>query len=436
MNSITHGHYGSSTRRVSASSLRTEQSLKVFQGGNEFCPSRTQALSVAKRYAVAIGLKAAKIALIDQLFAFSPAIDWASSSDPKLVWPTNEHLARRLGIKISTLKYHLAGLVEAMLIHYSDHPTYQRKGRRDKDGRMVEGYGIDLSPIAARYDDLLEVASAAEAKAKEMKKLSYLRTNLRRQIEGLISRALVEEAHEKSQWSTIIESLEAIRSKKPTNTTDLALVVADLVELKETATKHLQALLTEQNLDPTQTNFRPLQATEELSNNVGNDNRNCANAQYNFCSHAYGEMAYEKGLEKKSANSKQPPENREVSFVLIRSAMTELAELLPDIFDSWTSFRNAGLSICSLCYINPQVYWHAVTELGRDRAAIALALTAERTAKGVVENPGAYLRALIDRGRDGKLRLDRSLHALASGQPTDNGARRPPHFFGRFQAGS
>ncbi|MFW8642734.1 helix-turn-helix domain-containing protein [Rhizobium beringeri] len=101
-------------------------------------PSRIQALQVAKRYASAIGLKAAKIALIDQLFAFSKAIDWSDAEIIPLVWPSNEVLARRLGIKVSTLKYHLAGLVEAGLICYSDHPTYQRRGRRS-EGRPYCG---------------------------------------------------------------------------------------------------------------------------------------------------------------------------------------------------------------------------------------------------------------------------------------------------------
>lgn len=180
-------------RRVSAATLQTERILKNYQdrrnNGSSIHPSRIQALQVAKRYASAIGLKAAKIALIDQLFAFSLGVDWSDADTLPIIWPTNELLARRLGIKISTLKHHLAGLVEAGLICYSDHPTYQRGGRRDETGRILEAHGINLSPIAARYCELLEHADAAEFEARQFKRLSNRRTVLRRQIAAIIEAA-------------------------------------------------------------------------------------------------------------------------------------------------------------------------------------------------------------------------------------------------------
>ena len=149
-------------RRSSWETLQAQKFARAYQEAKTSVVTRTAALQVAKRAAAAMGLKAAKLALIDQLFASSKACDWTIPGKPPVVWPSNARLARLLGIGISTMKHHLNGLVRAGLVAYSDHPTYQRRGVRDDDGNIVEAYGIDLSPIAVRYGDLLELAETAE----------------------------------------------------------------------------------------------------------------------------------------------------------------------------------------------------------------------------------------------------------------------------------
>ncbi|NTG58043.1 replication protein C, partial [Agrobacterium rhizogenes] len=84
MTSMPYSHRAHANRRVTAASLDTDRTVASYQADHRTRssisrPSRTQALQVAKRYASAIGLKAAKIALIDQLFAFSMAIDWSDA---------------------------------------------------------------------------------------------------------------------------------------------------------------------------------------------------------------------------------------------------------------------------------------------------------------------------------------------------------------------
>lgn len=94
--------------------------------------------------------------MIDKLFGYSPAADWNNKDASPIVWPSNEVLARQLGLSISTARHHLRGLAAAGLIAHASHPTYQRRGVRDEQGNIVEAFGIDLSPIIMRYDELLE----------------------------------------------------------------------------------------------------------------------------------------------------------------------------------------------------------------------------------------------------------------------------------------
>lgn len=278
MTSMPNSNRAYVNRRVTAASLETDRIVADFQSDHRSRsgmthPSRTQALQVAKRFASAIGLKAAKIALVDQLFAFSKAADWSDAETTPVVWPSNELLARRLGIKISTLKYHLAGLVEVGLICYSDHPTYQRRGRRGEDGHIVEAYGINLSPIAARYGELLDRADAAEFVAKQCKGLSNRRTLLRRSVAAIIEAARRELGSLDEEWNSLLARLDRLRQQRAEGSVELADVVDALEALRTRAAELLEALYDSQNFNTAAVKFRPLQTTAETPDSEScNDN--------------------------------------------------------------------------------------------------------------------------------------------------------------------
>nr|WP_234906961.1 plasmid replication protein RepC [Rhizobium rhizogenes] len=424
---MPNSHRAYANRRVTAASLETDRIVADFQsdhrsGSSMSRPSRTQALQVAKRFASAIGLKAAKIALIDQLFAFSKTLDWSDAETVPVVWPSNELLARRLGIKVSTLKYHLAGLVEAGLICYSDHPTYQRRGRRSEDGRIVEAYGINLSPIAAQYSELLDLADAADFEARKCKGLSNRRTLLRRGIAAIIEAARLELGSLNDEWNSLLPRLDRLREQRGRGSVELADVVDALVTLRAEAVDLLEALYDSRDSDTAAAKFRPLQTTAETPNSEScNDERNCADAQYTDENSANGAMASENKPSDTSLPSKQKTQPVEpyddivnVSLPLLRSAFVHLSQMVPEVFVHWAAFRSSGGLLCRLCYVNPQVYQEAVEVLGQDLAIVALALTAERNANGSVSNAGGYLRELVNRSRQGTLRLSQSLFGMAA----------------------
>lgn len=427
MTSMPNSNRAYANRRVTATSLETDRIVADFQSDHRSRsgtthPSRTQALQVAKRFASAIGLKAAKIALVDQLFAFSKAADWSAAETTPVVWPSNELLARRLGIKISTLKYHLAGLVEVGLICYSDHPTYQRRGRRGEDGHIVEAYGINLSPIAARYGELLDRADAAEFVAKQCKGLSNRRSLLRRSVAAIIEAARRELGSLDEEWNSLLARLDRLRQQRVQGPVELAAVVDVLEVLHAEAKERLEALYDSRDSNTAVAKIRPLQTTAETPNSGScSHERNCADAQYIDESGAVGATACENkpvdtpALRKRKTQRAEPDDDIiNVSLPLLRSAFVHLSEMVPEVFDHWAVFRRSGGLLCRLCYVNSQVYQEAVEVLGQDLAIVALALTAERNANGSVSNPGGYLRELVNRSRQGALRLSRSVFGMAA----------------------
>lgn len=399
------------------------------------------ALQVAKRAASAMGLKAAKLALLDQLFAFTKARDWTDPQVSPIVWPTNELLARRLGVGISTMKHHLNGLAEAGLISYCDHPTYQRGGRRDEDGRIVEAHGIDLSPLAIRYGELLDLAETAEADARLCHHLRMTRTALRREIETLIASARLElderscdeacgdtEDDQSTLWQAFQARLDVLREESLADNEARQQNIEALQALRDEVEDAFEALFTYRNFHSAVPISRPLQTTaHNPESEPCKDGRNCANAQYSDLTEAFGQRAFEKKPAEAEVPRQAPKETVDaqdaaeavrddivnISLPLLKLACPNLAETLPGSFDNWSAFRISGASMCVIASINPQVYHEAQQVLGANLALAALALTAERYSTGAVTNAGAYLRTLVKRGRIGELFLSKSLFALA-----------------------
>lgn len=133
-------------RRVTPAGLAAHRAAREYAGNRTLAVKRVEALQVAKRAAAALGLKAAKIAMIDKLFGYSPAADWNSKDANPIIWPSNQVLGEQLGLSISTVRRHLRGLTAAGLIAHASHPTFQRRGVRDAQGNIVKAFGIDLSP--------------------------------------------------------------------------------------------------------------------------------------------------------------------------------------------------------------------------------------------------------------------------------------------------
>lgn len=381
---------------------------------------RKRALQAVKRAAAAVGLKAAKIALLDQLFAYTKAQDWLGSQRP-IVWPSNRALARALGISISTMKHHLRGLIEAGLVAYAASPTFQRRGRRDDDDNIIECYGLDLSPIAVRYVELCEIAAQADQAERERRALSYRRTVTRREIEGILANALQQQLD--GPWQQLQARLDRLREFRASDLATLATQVDAMDRLLEecqvTQTDHLYGL----NLDTVAPEYRPQQTTPQNPiSEPCKDQRNGAHAPQLHAKAAFSGKASTDEENVGSGSAPQAPvvpgggENeadiRHISLGLIREACPEVSDIVPGAFSSWATLQAAADQIGLYAGINPQVIAEARYYLGSDLAVVAVAITLQKHAAGAVARPGAYLRTLVKRGRSGELYLSRSLFAL------------------------
>ena len=420
---------GAGLRKTSPQSLQATEYAREYREKGARRITRKAALNAGKRAVAAMGLKTAKIALLDLLFASTQSQDWTDEDVVPIIWPSNDNLARKLGISISTLKHHLNGLVSAGLISYSDGPTYQRRGRRDEQKKIIEATGIDLSPLAVRFAELTEMAEAAEYRSRQWKRYSDRRTVLRKEIQSLILSA-VQEGLE-GPWQHAQARLDVIREARASDLEELTSWVEGLEDLRTELEAAYNKALMSLNMHTAVSKFRPLLTTAENpypeSSNLTQPR---ANARESIPSFAYGEMALEikPGDAAESEQAKRRPQEvlsadlQFISLPLVQEACPTLETFVPGIFDNWSALRETGLELCAAVGINPQVWREALAILGPDMAISALAVTIQKSEVGLVTNPGAYMRRLIQRGREGELHISRSLFGMAQARAGDGGA--------------
>ena len=408
-------------RGVTPAGLAAQRASREYAGKRTLAVKRIEALQVAKRAAAALGLKAAKIAMIDKLFGYSPAADWNSKDASPIVWPSNQVLAQQLGLSISTARHHLRGLAAAGLIAHTSHPTFQRRGVRDAQGNIVEAFGIDLSPIIMRYDELLEIALAYEREGRERRSLCYQRTQIRREIEAVL--VAVQRDGLPGNWQHFHARLDRLREAVPSDLEQFRALIEALTVLREDVEEAYRSVSQRSNLDTAVASFRRVQTTADLPS--VEDSRTSAPAETDR--HITGapprpalptserEIVEAASAARTDRTPKLSPADdiASVSLGLVRSACPALQKHIPEIFDSWTGLRSSGRRLCVAATINTQIWTEPDKYLGSDAAIAALAVTMQRADDGQVANPGAYLRRLIQRGRNGQLRISRSLFALA-----------------------
>ena len=122
------------------------------RAGERLSIPKTQAIVAAKKVAASIGLKAPDLLLLDTLSAITQKQDWGQGRRP-IVWASNAFLEEQTGFSLAALRRHVRRLCEAGIIAMKDSPNGKRWGKRDDDGNIVEAYGFDLSPLAARAEE-------------------------------------------------------------------------------------------------------------------------------------------------------------------------------------------------------------------------------------------------------------------------------------------
>jgi hypothetical protein len=130
------------------------------------------------------------------------------------------------------------------------------------------------------------------------------------------------------------------------------------------------------------------------------------------------------GVSKRPDQRHQPDTPRPVSLELAIACISAPAReaLQRSGPPAWTGLTEAMRERCALLDIGQQDWAEGCAVLGRTGAALCVVVIEHKltlTDERAIRRPASYFRAMVERGRERRLHLDRSLHAIARRQRGD-----------------
>uniref|UniRef100_UPI0035C9C22F plasmid replication protein RepC n=1 Tax=uncultured Sphingomonas sp. TaxID=158754 RepID=UPI0035C9C22F len=404
---------GAGFRRFDNAAASADQLAQAFRGlpeGN----GPGQALAAFKRAAVYLAIPPSVVQLVDVLFAWTKPEDWRSASTP-IVWPRNDKLARKLGLKVRQVQNLLDRAIALRLISHKDSPNGHRGGVRAPDGTIKWAYGIVLSPIGTRLEEFRAIAARGAREDEEIDALKRRLTAARRRTASLAQAALDGLVLGTGAEEELALAQSAARQMR--NVRDIALLTGCVEQLEERG-RALEGKLAV-----------ALFEREALNHCV--ESNDIAPTGVNDCTH--------------STTTNQPQTAKAVSSsgLAIRSSrdydvrsalpQSEVEEDLekhgvdPDFIESvtpelcgafglggrgWGGLVHLAEKLADQNHIHRHAWHEACRIMGQRGAAASVIATVRKYQAGEVERPGAYLRGMSGRAAKGELNLGRTFHGL------------------------
>lgn len=333
-----------------------------------------------------IGATDRSLAILNALLSFHP--ETVLSGDGELiVWPSNEQLmARANGMPATTLRRHLAVLVECGLIIRRDSPNGKRFARKGRGGQVEQAYGFDLSPIVCRAEEFRELAETVQCEKKAFKIAKERLTLLRRDIVKLIETGIEESVP--GNWGRVQQSYQAIIDRLPRSAPRQLIedVCSDLHDLHSEALDVLESFTKTQNLD----------ANESHSGrHIQNSNPDSNLESENGTRKEDGE-----GSDFAESDNLHSLPKRELPLGIVLDACPSLKDLGHEgKIRHWRDFLAAVEVARPMLGVSPSAWREACEVMGETQAAITLAAILQRSDQ--INSAGGYLRSLTDKAREG-----------------------------------
>ena len=413
-------------RRLTPGLLQADRAAECFDGLPEGVEVHGQLLAAFKTAAPRLGLSVRLVHALDWLFRFTRPQDWEQGERP-IVWPSSSMQQEALGLSESRVKSINRSLIEAGLITMKDSANGKRYGVRDRQGRIVEAYGFDLSPMATRYAEFVRLAAEAKAERKFIGQLHRRATIARKAIVQILETAAEydftsdEWAQLKSDTQALITSLR--RFERPE---EIAIGVASLERRQTQARRRLEQLLNSKNSDPKEPENRPHNIP---TNQVFYSSKNTVMA-YEGCktnpeivvsqpeAEAQALDQQHRDYERGVGQGNDKPLRTDPGLVL-KITTTELTQLAPRLRNylmsprpAWPEVVNAADWLRGELGVSQSLWGEACVAMGRETAAIAIAIISAKPTEHFRSTPGGYFHGMVAKAKAGELNLARTIWGL------------------------
>jgi replication initiation protein RepC len=344
-----------------------------------------------------LGVPERALTVLNALLSFHPETA-LTGEDDLIVFPSNHRLTLRAhGMPASTLRRHLAVLVDAGLIVRRDSPNGKRYARKGAGGNNLErAFGFDLSPLVVRSEEFEGLAADIEAEARALTFVRERITLCRRDIAKMIATGIEEAVPTRrggqgpADWQEVHQAFRSIVERIPrTATREQLEEIAD--ELSQLADDVLNLL---------ETHIK----TEKMSANESHSERHIQNS--NTQTPIDLEPSLQEGRAAASAELKpQASRFAEGSYPLgmVLSACPDIVDYAKGGISNWRDFLATAAVVRSMLGISPSAWEEAQTVMGEAQAAVVVACILQRGT--TIRSAGGYLRGLTRKAEVGEFSL-------------------------------
>lgn len=347
-----------------------------------------------------LGVTDRALAVLNALLTFYPA-NALSAEAGLVVFPSNAQLSIRAhGMAGTTLRRHLAMLVDAGLLIRKDSPNGKRYARKDGAGDIQQAFGFSLAPLLARAAEIDRLAQQVITGRLELRLMRERLTLCRRDVAKLIAAALEEGIP--GRWDDIHDQFRRLVLSAPRNPvlSDIAPIVDELEMLRDEIIIILENNIKTQKED-------------------GNDDHIGQHIQ-NSKPHSTSEL--EPAVEKSRAESwvdVERPQHVGPSVIPKTFPLGMVLQSCPEIamygpgggVANWRDLMLAAVVVRSTLGISPSAYQKACEIMGPENAATVIACILEKAAH--INSAGGYLRDLTRRAGQGEFSIGPMLMALS-----------------------
>jgi replication initiation protein RepC len=380
-------------RPISLALVRRQQAVAEIKAGKS--AEKWKVFRDISAAMAVLGIQSNSLAVLDALLSFYPENDLRQDA-PLIVFPSNAQLSLRAhGMAGSTLRRHLAALVEAGLIVRKDSANGKRYVRRDHAGDVENAFGFDLSPLLSRAEELAMLAQQIVAERAAFKRMKENLTICRRDVRKLISAAMEEGAD--GDWQAIEGIYVELIARLPRTPSpaDVSAILEEMQMLKEEVLNRLEYQ----------------EKAENAGGNAAHIERHIQNSKPESLNELEPSFEKEQGAKLSETNRIQQAPLKALPLGLVLKACPQVIDYgSGGAIGTWRELMSAAVVVRSTLGISPSAYQEACEIMGPENAAAAVAGILERA--NMINSPGGYLRDLTRRSERGEFSLGPMIMAL------------------------
>ncbi|MCI5094988.1 MAG: replication initiation protein RepC [Rhodobacteraceae bacterium] len=358
------------------------------------------------------GLSDRDLTVLQALISFYPATILGGNSADLVIHPSNKSICERLnGMPCSTMRRHLAHLVQAGVLLRRDSPNGKRYARRYGEEKIA--YGFDLSPLVQRFQEFCEAAEQVRSAEEQLKRLREAVSLMRRDLAGLADYGQSARP-DLSIWDAFSDmaalGARSLRRK---------LTVEELTALEQEfrlALDKARDILEGKPLTAEDMSTKGAQSEQHYQNS----NKDSYDSELRF------EKAKAEGRDLiQSAEPDEaegeialhdpvvPPDNERLPNIplgLVLASCAEIQTYAGGAIRHWHDLVRAADIVRPMMGVSPSAWDDAKRAMGPEEAAVVIAAMLERFTE--IRSHGGYLRHLTDKAQSGSFSCGPMVMAL------------------------